>query len=154
MINIITNIDKPIDRSQTKGNPGSVTHYGVALSAKQVRLLKLLPEFDSKTVVRKSKASMVDLAALTAVTGDEFAMFTKGRERLIIRGNKSSVNVTEEQAEFMRKEGYKWSGHTHPGYDDFSLAYSAGDIAILKAFEQNESVIYNSLGHYQRFYIL
>ena len=34
--------------------------------------------------------------ALTAATGDEFAMFSVGRGRLIIRGNHASVSVTPE----------------------------------------------------------
>ena len=40
----------------------------------------------------------------------------------------------------------------HPGFDQLSLFASDGDIAILEAFDQNESVIYNSLGQYAIFY--
>ena len=60
---------------------------------------------------------MSDLSALTALTGDEFAMFTNGKERLIIRGNTIMVNVNSERASKLAKEGYKLSGHTHPGTD-------------------------------------
>lgn len=41
---------------------------------------------------------MADLSALTAHTGDEFALFTKGKDRLIIRGNSLMVNLDIEQA--------------------------------------------------------
>ena len=91
---------------------------------------------------------MKDLSALTAVTGDEFAMFTKGRRRLIIRGNSYSVNVNTVMAEQLNKQGYKWSGHTHPGTEKNFALPSDDDIKILNQFEQETSVIYNSLGHF------
>ena len=49
----------------------------------------MLSEFDSKVIVDKKSVNMADLSALTAHTGDEFALFTKGKDRLIIRGNSS-----------------------------------------------------------------
>jgi len=50
---------------------------------------KSFSEFDSKVIVDKKSVNMADLSALTAHTGDEFALFTKGKDRLIIRGNSS-----------------------------------------------------------------
>ena len=75
---------------------------------------------------------MSDLSALTAQTGDEFAMFTKGKERLIIRGNAYNVNVDEAFAKELSRLGYKWSGHTHPGTSGNVLIPSVGDKLILK----------------------
>jgi hypothetical protein len=49
----ISNIEYPIERGQTKGNPNAVTHYSVALSAKQQRLLDKLPSYDSRAIVNK-----------------------------------------------------------------------------------------------------
>ena len=94
---------------------------------------------------------MNDLSALTAYTGDEFALFTKGNERLIIRENAVSVNIDIEQAKQMAQQGYRWSGHTHPGVDFNCLFSSDGDRTILKQFEQNTSVIYNSKGQFLTF---
>lgn len=94
---------------------------------------------------------MKDLAALTAETGDEFAMFTKGNERLIIRGNKNSVNVNIAMAEDLSRQGYKWSGHTHPGIGKNCLTASPGDVEILRCFEQRVAYIYNSQGTYLEF---
>jgi hypothetical protein len=148
----ISTIEFPIERGQTKGNPNAVSHYGVALSAKQQRLLDKLPDYDSRTIVQKRDANLADLSALTAFTGDEFTMFTKAQERLIIRGNAFSVNINPEQAEVLSNIGYKWSGHTHPGTDNLTLIASAGDMAILDVFNQEQSVIYNSKGDYQQFF--
>ena len=94
---------------------------------------------------------MVDLSALTAKTGVEFAMFTKGGKRLIVRGNSNSVNINIDEARRLAKQGYKWSGHTHPGIEDSSLLASYGDIEILKAFKQKQGVIYNSKGNFLTF---
>ena len=146
------NINSPINHKNTgKGNPNAIIHYGKPLNNKQKKLLDKLPNFDSKIVVKKSSVSMVDLSALTAQTGVEFAMFTKGGKRLIIRGNSNSVNINIDDAKRLAKQGYKWSGHTHPGMEDNSLLASYGDIEILKAFKQKQGVIYNSKGNFLTF---
>ena len=99
----------------------------------------------------KKTVNMSDLSALTAYTGHEFAMFTKGNERIIIRGNSVKVNIDISKAEQLAKEGYRWSGHTHPGVDSNCLIASAGDKAILQCFNQQTTVIYNSKGEFLTF---
>lgn len=145
-------IETPIEQTHTgKGNPNAILHSGVELNNRQKRLLDNLPEFDSRTTVDREDVSMRDLSALTAYTGDEFAMFTKNSERLIVRGNTVKVNITPEKAAELAAQGYKWSGHTHPGYDNLSLMPSGGDKEVLRAFNQAESVIYNSKGMFSTF---
>lgn len=107
-----------------------------------------MQKYDDNITVKKKSINMKDLSALTAQTGCEFAMFTKGNERLIIRGNEYSVNINEEVATKMAGDGYKWSGHTHPGIDFNCLFASPGDEKILNCFKQNLSVIYNSQGKF------
>ncbi|MDR0903183.1 MAG: hypothetical protein LBM59_00950 [Ruminococcus sp.] len=149
---IIKSIDSPIEHGQKKGNPNALMHFGVGLSSKQRDLLLKLPDFDSKALVEKNAVSMSDLSALTAFTGDEFAMFTKNKKRLIIRGNANSVNIDIDTAKSLAADGYRWSGHTHPGIGEFSLVASDGDFEILSSFPQTQSVIYNSLGNHEVFY--
>ena len=145
-------INSPINHKNTgKGNPNAIIHYGQPLNNRQAKILKKLPNYDSKIIVKKSSVSMVDLSALTAETGVEFAMFTKGGKRLLVRGNSNSVNITPKEAKQLAKLGYKWSGHTHPGINDNSLLASYGDIEILKIFKQQQSVIYNSKGNFLTF---
>ena len=110
-----------------------------------------LPSFDSRTTVAKKSFALRDLAALTAKTGDEYAMFSRKGKRLIVRGNSSMTNITVEEARQMAIQGWKWSGHTHPGADHFCLFPSDGDKAILEAFNQDESCIVNSLGMWTTF---
>ena len=148
----IHSIDMPIEQRNTgRGNPNAVLTFGVELNNRQKELLYKLPGYDSRIIVERDLVNMADLSALTAYTGDEFAMFTKGNERIIIRGNSIKVNIGISEAEKLAKDGYKWSGHTHPGIDYLSMQPSDGDYAILDCFKQKISVIYNSKGDYRTF---
>ena len=150
---IESKIQSPIEgRNNANGKPRAIQHYNAELNNNQRLILDNLPEYDSQYIFPKDSVSMIDLAALTAKTGDEFAMFTRGSQRLVIRGNSVSVNVNVDKAKEMAENGYKWSGHTHPGVDFNCLMASSGDIDVLKAFRQEYSVIYNSLGQYLIFY--
>lgn len=145
-------IEMPIEQQHTgKGNPNAVLIFGSELNNRQKRLLESLPEFDSRITVAKNEVNMADLSALTAQTGHEFAMFTKGGERLVIRGNQSMVNLDTIQAKELADQGYRWSGHTHPGNDINCLMPSGGDKAVLLEFPQKTSVIYNSKGQFATF---
>jgi len=128
----------PADIVSALGNKG--------LDRRQQDLLDKLPGYGSQAIVNKRDVSMLDLASLTAATGDEFAMFTRKRERLIVRGNAKRVPIDDKAAIRLHNEGYRWSGHTHPGYNDSSLVISDGDRTILKCFKQDKSVVYNSAG--------
>lgn len=145
----ISSIDSPIEQRHTgKGNPNAVLHFDIELNNRQQMLLDALPEYNSRAIVSKGDVSMTDLSALTAKTGDEFAMFTKEGARLIVRGNGFMVEITPEEAYALGKDGYVWSGHTHPGTDINVLQPSSGDYAILNQFQQENSAIYNSVGAY------
>jgi hypothetical protein len=145
-------IENPIEkRDSAKGKPAAVAHFGFPLNKRQQRLLDRLPTYDSRVIVKKSDVNMKDLSTLTAETDVEFALFTKGSRRLVIRGNHRSVNVTPEIAQDLASQGYKWSGHTHPFVSGFTLIESEGDVEILKFFKQKKSIIYNSLGEWYIF---
>ncbi len=147
-----TKIRSPIShRNNAKGNPNAILQFDIELNNRQQKLLDELPEYDSTIIKVKSEVGMTDLAALTAKTGDEFAMFTKGKKRLIIRGNSRSVNFRIEDAKQLAKQGYKFSGDTHPGVDVNGLMASDDDYKILKAFGQKQSVTYNAKGEFMTY---
>jgi hypothetical protein len=128
--------------------------YGFGpLGRNQRAVLDALPEFGSETIVRKGTFNMRDLAALTAETGDEFAMFTTGGRRLIVRGGPRSVPITVERAGELSAQGFRWSGHTHPGPTPAVLPSSVGDRAVLEAFGHGRSQIRNSIGERRVFTI-
>jgi len=159
-VNMISNIETPIEmpieqpieyHDDGKGVPSAIVHSNVGLTKRQKALSDSLPDYDSRVIVPKKSADMRDLSALTAETGDEYAMFTKGGERLIVRGNTKRVPVDDVQARELNAQGYRWSGHTHPGIERNSLFASEGDHVILDCFEQQTSVIYNSVGNFNTF---
>lgn len=142
-------IKTPIEQRHTgKGNPNAILQFGTSLNNRQKMLLEQLSGFDSRVTVPKKSVKMSDLAALTATTGNEFALFTKGNSRLVIRGNAKIVNIGIEDAKALAADGYRWSGHTHPGGTALVLIASDGDKAVLQCFPQEQSVIYNSKGEY------
>lgn len=148
----INNIESPVEQKHTgKGNPNAILIFDVALTHRQQLLLDNLPSFDSSFVVKKNFVSMADLSALTAKTGVEFAMFTRKNERLIIRGDSYIVNIDIDKAKELAAQGYKWSGHTHPGITFLSMQPSDGDYAVLDCFKQEISVIYNSKGDFRTY---
>jgi hypothetical protein len=121
--------------SAPDGVPQDICFDKAELSPRQQRLLAQLPEEGSSVIVRKRHVSLTDIAAMTAKTGDEFAMFTRGPQRMIVRGNPANLpTVSVEFAEAMRAKGWKWSGHTHRGWQP--IMASAGDKAVLAGFGQ------------------
>ena len=145
-------IELPIEqRNFAKGNPNAMRLFDVGLNRRQTKLLQQLPEVNSQIRVPKKTVSMKDLSALTAETGHEFAMFTKGGERLIIRGDSFRVNVYLEDAMALASAGYRWSGHTHASIEQNSTIASAGDKDILACFVQEFSAIYNAKGQWEIF---
>lgn len=145
-------IGSPIEQRNTgKGNPNAILHFERPLNNRQLGLFAQLAEFDSRVTVNKRDVNMRDLAALTAVTGSEFAMFTRKGKRLIIRGNDYMTNIDPETAKRMCEEGWRWSGHTHPGTDYLSTQPSDGDYRILAQFTQENSLIYNAAGNFRVF---
>lgn len=152
----IGSIEKPIEtpieqRNTGKGNPNAILTFGIDLNNRQKAILEQLPEFDSRIIIKKKSVNMADLSAFTANTGHEFALFTKGNERLIIRGNENMVDISIDDAKKLADLGYKWSGHTHPGIDFLCMQPSDGDYSILKCFKQNNAVVYNSKGDFRTF---
>ncbi len=64
-----------MSRNSSRGNPRAITYFDVEINTRQKNILQQLPNCDSSIIVNKGDVRLNDLAALTAVTGDEFAMF-------------------------------------------------------------------------------
>lgn len=145
-------INNPIEQRNTgRGNPNAVFIFDEPLNNRQQSLLAYLVNYDDVITVKKSTVNMKDLSALTAKEGVEFALFTRKNERMVVRGGRSSVNINVNKAKELNGGGWRWSGHTHPGVDDFSTLASREDKMILNCFSQNESAIYNSKGRFSLF---
>ena len=73
-------------------------------------------------------------------------LFTRGSERLIIRGGPVDVNILPEDGADLAAQGYSWSGHTHPGFYLADFMPSPGDRGVLEAMGQTYSSIYSPTG--------
>lgn len=68
-------------------------------------------------------------------------MFTKGGERLIIRGNGNIINVSEEMYNDLINGVYgKFSGHAHP--PGYSLEPGSADEPFLSKMGQKRSSVW------------
>jgi hypothetical protein len=129
---------------------------GACLNARQAALLEQLrASAAGEVIVSRRAVNMRDLSALTAETGQEFALFTCRKQRLIIMGDVRSVPVNLARAEELARQGWRWSGHTHPGITDTVLHPSWDDRCILEQFllhrGQQRSATFNSLGQFRPF---
>ena len=135
------------------GFGGSAEEEAVSLSAKQRGILGQLARSGSQTLMHKRAVAMSDLRNLTIHTGDEFAMFTRGSQRMIMRGVNGAIPTSMmnvECATAMAKAGWRFSGHTHTR--GFAPVGSVGDEAILRAFGQSRSGIWSTSGNVGTFY--
>lgn len=119
------------------------------LSSRQTTLLDNLPNVGSELRLHKSGINTTDLAALTAYSGDEFAIFTRGSQRLVIHGDSTNMGLSVKKLKSFKDQGFKFSAHTHPTNTTFGryiLDASGGDRLALQIFEQERSLILDSLG--------
>jgi hypothetical protein len=134
-------------------NLSSVEGRFIGLKGRQARLLAQLTRPGSRILIAKKLVSIRDLGALTAACSDEFALFTLGGQRLLVRGDQRSIWLTPRQLQALATAGYRFSGHSHPRRqqqgDVISVSASDGDRAVLhKIFsKQKQSVIIDSGGN-------
>ena len=75
---------KAIVKKIESTHPVDVLFEAKKLSKRQMAVLGKLKGYGSQAIVNKRDVTMLDLAALTAATGDEFAMFTRKGERFLL----------------------------------------------------------------------
>lgn len=96
--------------------------------------------------VRKRDIRLKDISALTAETGDEFALFTKGSERFVKRESPVNALLSESELRELAEGGWRFSVHTHPGSGNIIRNASAGDRKVMALFNQSRIVILDSVG--------
>ena len=141
-----------IRRNQATGRASAIHLVGADLNKRQKTLLSKLEKSGDFYEASKKQIKTKDIAALTADQGVEFALFTKGNRRLIVRGDKFETPVGETRLRQLASDGWKFSAHTHPTIGEWSLMPSPGDFDTLYLFKQGKSVIYNSSGEFRQFF--
>lgn len=78
---------------------------------------------------------MADLRVVGRVTGDEYSMYTRRGQRLVIRGYANEIRVTPEMAaDLLAGRCGRWSGHTHPpGYPTTASTIDRSSIPVGQA---------------------
>lgn len=126
------------------------TNSEVRLRKRQADLLEKVPKRNQWVELRKKQVGINDLAALTAYTGDEFAIFTGQNSKILIHGG-TKWYIPEDAWEIIKKNQYTWDAHSHPTFltDPNS---SAEDRKTLKLFTwQKESYIIDLNGKVVKF---
>lgn len=141
-----------IRRNQATGRASAIHLVGADLNKRQKTLLSKLEKSGDFYEASKKQIKTKDIAALTADQGVEFALFTKGNRRLIVRGDVHKTEFKNQLIENLVAEGWKFSAHTRPTTGEWSVMPSQQDIDMLYIFKQGQSVIYNGNGNFGRFF--
>lgn len=127
-----------------------------SLTSKQALIHDALANPGDLALMPKRSVSMSDLRALSNVTGDEYSVFTRGSQRLVIRGITDSAGrpviqvPDDEMLQALARGDYgKWSGHVHP--PGYSLEPGPADRPFLQLMNQQRSGIWGSALNGSRF---
>lgn len=116
---------------------------------RDVGLLQQVRRTGDTVILPRGELPLTLLERLTAATGNEFALFTRHNERMLIRGTSDSVPISTTSAPNIALQGWKWTAHSHPmrvGEPSTVVLPSAGDIAVLRSMKQSHSIILTSTG--------
>lgn len=141
-----------IQRNPATGRASAIRLMDADLNKRQKKVLERLQKAGDSLESTKNQIKTKDIAALTAKEGVEFALFSKGNRRLIVRGDSFATPVGEARLRQLATDGWKFSAHTHPSIGENSLLASDGDMRVLYLFKQGRSVIYNAKCEHDLFF--
>lgn len=130
----------------TAGGEGFGTRLAYSDLSKAIKGIDAqLSQSGSYAFFPKNAVSMRQLRTLTKYTGDEYSLFTRGGQRLVIRGGGSNVKVSPQMySELIAGKYGRLSGHTHP--PGYSLGAGPGDQPFLRELGQKQSGIWGDSG--------
>lgn len=138
------------EQSQYREYLQSLKDGKVTLRREQKKLLEQVPEVGDWTKLRKKQVSVKDLAALTASTGHEFAVFTGKSSKILIHGTSKSWHIPHDAWEVIKSNQYEWTAHSHPTMTKITV--SPEDRETLKLFTwQEKSTIIDLKGNTKEF---
>ncbi len=111
-------IGKPIEQRNTgKGNPSAILHFSRPLNKRQEKLLKSLPDYDSRVIVNKGdeKMSMPTMTkeniALQKALAKEYAIsYCKKKGYSIDKLSKQRIDIVMGRIVFSQPSGIKPQG--------------------------------------------
>ena len=108
----------------------------ITLRKRQNELLQAIPNKGDWCEFRNKQVDINDLAALTAKTGDEFALFVGKNNKIVIHGGQK-WSIPKDAWEIIQEEKYEWKAHSHPTYST-KIMSSREDRETLKLFTWQE----------------
>ncbi|MEW8008574.1 MAG: LysM domain-containing protein, partial [Candidatus Thiodiazotropha endolucinida] len=110
----------PLHSLQTATHSGRGRVSASAYASGHVKLPKKLNAFNLQLknpgdalVVGRKDINLQDIRILSGMNDVEFALLTRGKQRMIVRGAERSVELPKPAYE-LGKQGWRWSGHAHP----------------------------------------
>ncbi len=138
------------EQSQYRDYLKSLKEGKVTLRSNQQKILDKIPEPGTWTELRKKQIDVKDLAALTAATGHEFAIFTGNSSKILVHGTSKSWHIPHDAWDIIKENQYEWTAHSHPTFT--KLEESDEDIKTLSLFTwQKKSVIIDLEGKTHEF---
>lgn len=77
-------------------------------------IITAIPSRGDWAYIRHGSVELKDLAALTAVTKDEFALFADAERSLLVHGGAGVWQIPESAWDEISKHKLVWVGHSHP----------------------------------------
>jgi hypothetical protein len=102
------------EQNQYREYLGLLKDGKVTLRSEQQKILDKIPNKGDWAEVRKKQVKTKDLAALTAATGHEFAIFTGSNTKIIVHGTSTSWHIPHEAWKIIEENQYEWTSHSHP----------------------------------------
>ncbi|MCR4605461.1 MAG: hypothetical protein K5639_05625 [Eubacterium sp.] len=109
------------------------------LSERRQQLLSRVSRHGEYVKLKKDSLEMMDLAYLTAKTGDEFAILRSKNEDVLFHGTSRECRFTSELETGLRNHKYELICHSHPGEDEPEP--SLEDRAFLRKIGQKCSTV-------------
>lgn len=138
------------ERSQYREYLKSLKERTVTLRREQKKILEKVINVGDWAEFRKKQIDVKDLAALTAATGHEFALFTGKSSKIVVHGTSQKWHIPYSAWEVIKENQYEWTAHSHPTFS--RIMASAEDRETLKRFTwQEKSTIIDLKGETKEF---
>ena len=103
------------------------------------KILERVPDVGDWAKFNRDSLELKDLAYLTAITGDEFALLRGKREDILFHGDYRCCRFNEILFDMLKNGKLELIGHSHPGEDNPEP--STDDREVLKEIKQKHSQI-------------
>ena len=117
----------------------AIREGNAGLNAHRQGMLDRAPEVGDSSIFKREALELIDLAYLTAKTGEEFAILRGKDLDILFHGDARHCEFPETIVDMLMAHKLEILGHSHPGEDD--PVPSPGDRQALRIIGQNRSVV-------------